>query len=45
MGTLNTLYTAESITAEPFDAESFDLLAELEDAVVETWDSLKETLP
>lgn len=43
VGTLNTLYTAESITTEPFDAASFDLLAELEDAVSETWDSLKET--
>lgn len=44
VGTLNTLYTAESITSEPFDAESFNLLEEIEDAVSETWDSLKETL-
>lgn len=29
VGTLNTLYTAENITAEPFDAQSFDLLDEL----------------
>ncbi|EPW3171457.1 Fe(2+) transporter permease subunit FeoB [Providencia stuartii] len=43
VGTLNTLYTAENITAEPFDAQSFDLLDELGDAVAETWDSLKET--
>ncbi|MDF4405598.1 nucleoside recognition domain-containing protein, partial [Vibrio parahaemolyticus] len=43
VGTLNTLYTAEAITSEPFDAESFNLWNELEDAVSETWDSLKET--
>ncbi|HEP0304643.1 TPA: Fe(2+) transporter permease subunit FeoB [Providencia rettgeri] len=43
VGTLNTLYTAEAITSEPFDAESFNLWEELEDAVSETWDSLKET--
>ncbi|WP_332643200.1 Fe(2+) transporter permease subunit FeoB, partial [Escherichia sp. Lx600-2] len=43
VGTLNTLYTAEAITAEPFDAESFNLWEELEDAVSDTWDSLKET--
>ncbi len=36
VGTLNTLYTAENITAEPFDAQSFDLLDELGDAVAET---------
>lgn len=43
VGTLNTLYTAEAITSEPFDAASFDLLDELESAVADTWDSLKET--
>ncbi|MTC48784.1 Fe(2+) transporter permease subunit FeoB [Providencia alcalifaciens] len=43
VGTLNTLYTAEAITNEPFDATSFDLLDELESAVADTWDSLKET--
>ncbi|MFS1537359.1 MAG: Fe(2+) transporter permease subunit FeoB [Candidatus Phlomobacter fragariae] len=43
IGTLNTLYTAENITQTPFDAEQFNLLNELEDAVNETWDSLKET--
>ncbi|WBM61016.1 Fe(2+) transporter permease subunit FeoB [Providencia sp. PROV188] len=43
VGTLNTLYTAEAITSEPFDAESFDLLDELGAAVTDTWDSLKET--
>ncbi|WGL98463.1 Fe(2+) transporter permease subunit FeoB [Arsenophonus sp. aPb] len=43
VGTLNTLYTAENITQAPFDAEQFNLLDELKDAVNETWDSLKET--
>ena len=43
VGTLNTLYTAESITNEPFDPESFDLWDELGDAVNETLDSLAET--
>ncbi|CAQ82244.1 MULTISPECIES: Fe(2+) transporter permease subunit FeoB [Photorhabdus] len=43
VGTLNTLYTAESITNEPFDADGFNLLGELKDAVNETWDSLKDT--
>ncbi len=43
VGTLNTLYTAENITQTPFNAEQFNLLDELEDAVNETWDSLKET--
>lgn len=43
VGTLNTLYTAESITTQPFDAKAFNLLEELEDAVTETWDSLKGT--
>nr|WP_314266556.1 Fe(2+) transporter permease subunit FeoB [uncultured Moellerella sp.] len=43
VGTLNTLYTAESIINEPFDPETFDLMGELGDAVGETWGSLKET--
>ncbi|GKX64560.1 Ferrous iron transport protein B [Pragia fontium] len=43
VGTLNTLYTAEQITKEPFDYQNFNLLTELEGAVTETWDSLKET--
>lgn len=43
VGTLNTLYTAEQITKEPFDYENFNLLEELEGAVEETWESLKET--
>lgn len=43
VGTLNTLYTAEQITNEPFDYENFNLLTELEGALTETWDSLKDT--
>ncbi|MTC59589.1 Fe(2+) transporter permease subunit FeoB [Providencia rustigianii] len=43
VGTLNTLYTAEAITAEPFDPEAFDLLDELGSAVTDTWNSLKDT--
>ncbi|MFZ4832530.1 Fe(2+) transporter permease subunit FeoB [Rouxiella sp. Mn2063] len=44
VGTLNTLYTAEKITKQPFDAEQFNLFATLKDAVDETWQGLKETL-
>lgn len=43
VGTLNTLYTAEDMHNEAFDAESFSLLAELGDAAGETWQSLKDT--
>ena len=43
VGTLNTLYTAENIHQEEFDAASFNLLDELGGAVEETWQSLKET--
>jgi len=43
VGTLNTLYTAENIQNDDFDPAAFNLLDELEDAVAETWDSLKET--
>ncbi|EQC01421.1 Fe(2+) transporter permease subunit FeoB [Photorhabdus temperata] len=43
VGTLNTLYTAESITNKPFDANGFNLLGELKDAAGETWESLKDT--
>lgn len=43
VGTLNTLYTAEHITKEPFDAASFNLLDELIAAVDETWQGLKGT--
>jgi ferrous iron transport protein B len=44
VGTLNTLYTAEALHEEPFDAEAWSLTEELKDAVTETWDGLKETL-
>ncbi|MDR0217553.1 MAG: Fe(2+) transporter permease subunit FeoB [Enterobacteriaceae bacterium] len=43
VGTLNTLYTAENIAKQPFNPHEFNLLDELEGAVQETWDSLKET--
>ena len=42
IGTLNTLYTAEALHEEAFDAENFNLLAELEDAVTHTWQGVKE---
>ncbi|MDX7998679.1 Fe(2+) transporter permease subunit FeoB [Xenorhabdus sp. Reich] len=44
VGTLNTLYTAENITQEPFNPDEFRLLDKLKGAVAETRDSLKETL-
>ena len=43
VGTLNTLYTAEQINNDPFDAENFNLLDELAGAVDETWQGLKDT--
>ncbi|MGL4858184.1 MAG: Fe(2+) transporter permease subunit FeoB [Enterobacteriaceae bacterium] len=43
VGTLNTLYTAEQITREPFDYEGFNLWSELKGSVDETWQSLQET--
>jgi ferrous iron transport protein B len=43
VGTLNTLYTAEHITNEEFDAANFNLLDELGGAVQETWQGLKDT--
>ncbi|OAT15750.1 ferrous iron transport protein B [Buttiauxella noackiae ATCC 51607] len=43
VGTLNTLYTAEDMHEEPFDAASFNLLDELGSAAGETWQSLKDT--
>ncbi|PVZ84618.1 ferrous iron transport protein B [Serratia sp. S1B] len=43
VGTLNTLYTAEQITKQPFDAASFNLLDELAAAAAETWQSIKHT--
>ncbi|WP_092552671.1 Fe(2+) transporter permease subunit FeoB [Xenorhabdus koppenhoeferi] len=44
VGTLNTLYTAENITKQPFNPQEFNLLDRLKYAVAETWDSLKDTL-
>ena len=43
VGTLNTLYTAEQIKSEPFDAESFNLWDELAGAIDTTWQGLKDT--
>ncbi|PHM35667.1 Fe(2+) transporter permease subunit FeoB [Xenorhabdus innexi] len=43
VGTLNTLYTAENITKQPFNPDDFNLLDELKGSVTDTWDSLKET--
>ncbi|MDR7344012.1 ferrous iron transport protein B [Pantoea alhagi] len=44
VGTLNTLYTAEALHEEPFNADDWSLTAELSDAVTETWQGLQETL-
>ena len=43
IGTLNTLYTAEALHQETFEAENYSLLDELNAAVAETWDSVKST--
>ena len=43
VGTLNTLYTAENITNQHFDAANFNLLNELGAAANETWQGLKNT--
>ncbi len=43
VGTLNTLYTAEDIHKDAFDAANFNLPGELSAAVQATWTSLKGT--
>ncbi len=43
IGTLNTLYTAEALHQESFDADNYSLLAELKEAVMATWDGVKST--
>ncbi|MCT4705017.1 Fe(2+) transporter permease subunit FeoB [Enterobacteriaceae bacterium H16N7] len=43
VGTLNTLYTAEDMHNEEFDAANFSLWDELGGAAGETWQSLKDT--
>lgn len=43
VGTLNTLYTAENIQQEKFDADSFNLADELHSALDETWQGVKDT--
>lgn len=43
VGTLNTLYTAESLQEHAFDPADFHLGTELSDALAETWDGLLST--
>lgn len=43
VGTLNTLYTAEALHEQPFDAADFSLTGEMKQALTETWDGVKET--
>ncbi|MCX8966195.1 Fe(2+) transporter permease subunit FeoB [Erwinia psidii] len=43
VGTLNTLYTAQALHEEAFNVSEFSLLAELKDAVIQSWESLKST--
>jgi len=42
VGTLNTLYTAEALQQQPFDAEQFSLRDQLLEACSETWQGIKE---
>lgn len=44
VGTLNTLYTAETIEETEFDPATFSLTDELVSAAAETWQSLVDTL-
>lgn len=37
VGTLNTLYTAEALHEQPFDAADFSLTGEMKQALTETW--------
>lgn len=41
VGTLNTLYTAEAIQQQPFDAAQFSLIDALQEAFAETWQGIK----
>lgn len=43
VGTLNTLYTAEALQRQPFDAAQFSLIDQLKDAAVQTWQSVRAT--
>ncbi|CAK9886561.1 MAG: Fe(2+) transporter FeoB [Candidatus Erwinia impunctatus] len=43
VGTLNTLYTAESLQDNTFNAETFSLTDELKEAVDETWYGIKHS--
>ena len=42
VGTLNTLYTAEAIQQQPFDADNFNLSDQLLAAWQETWQGIKD---
>ncbi len=43
VGTLNTLYTAEHIQGEAFDADGYDLWAQLKQAGADTLDGLRDS--
>jgi len=43
VGTLNTLYTAEALQRQPFDAAQFSLIDQLKDAAEQTWQSVRAT--
>lgn len=43
VGTLNTLYTAETLQEAPFDPAAFSLQKELAQALAETWQSVRQT--
>ncbi|WP_261642511.1 Fe(2+) transporter permease subunit FeoB [Erwinia mallotivora] len=43
VGTLNTLYTAQALHEEEFNLSEYSLFNELQDALGQTWDSLKST--
>ncbi|MDI3442009.1 Fe(2+) transporter permease subunit FeoB [Erwinia sp. V90_4] len=43
VGTLNTLYTAEALQRQPFDAAQFSLIDQLKEAAVQTWQSVRAT--
>ncbi|UVE18446.1 Fe(2+) transporter permease subunit FeoB [Pseudomonas sp. LS44] len=43
VGTLNTLYTADRLTSQPFDAANFDLLGELRQAAQNSWNGLRSS--
>ncbi|MCL9781850.1 Fe(2+) transporter permease subunit FeoB [Vibrio sp. S4M6] len=44
VGTLNSLYTAQAASEQPFDYKNFDLGAELKQALEDTWSGLKDSV-